>query len=47
MPHTLIFGFFSLRYFPTPLIVPPVPTPHTRWVIVPLVWSQISGPVCS
>ena len=27
MPQTLIFGFFSLRYFPTPLIVPPVPTP--------------------
>ena len=37
MPQTLIFGFLSLRYFPTPLIVPPVPTPTTRWVILPSV----------
>ena len=47
MPHTLIFGFRSFKYRPTPLIVPPVPTPTTRCVIVPPVCSQISGPVCS
>ena len=35
----------SLRYRPTPLIVPPVPIPATKWVIRPLVWDQISGPV--
>ena len=27
MPHTLIAGFRSFRYLPTPLTVPPVPTP--------------------
>ena len=32
MPQTLMFGFFSLRYRPTPQIVPPVPTPQTRCV---------------
>jgi hypothetical protein len=37
----------SLRYFPTPEIVPPVPTPATKWVIFPAVCSQISGPVVS
>ena len=47
MPQTLIAGFRSLRYRPTPLIVPPVPTPTTRWVTRPSVCSQISGPVCS
>ena len=33
---------------PTPVIVPPVPTPATKWVMRPPVWRQISGPVeCS
>ena len=35
------------KYFPTPEIVPPVPTPTIKWVILPSVCSQISGPVCS
>ena len=30
-----------------PVMVPPVPTPHTKWVIRPAVWRQISGPVVS
>jgi hypothetical protein len=29
MPHALTLGFFSFRYFATPQIVPPVPTPTT------------------
>jgi hypothetical protein len=29
-------------------MVPPVPTPATKWVMRPAVWRQISGPVdCS
>ena len=47
MPQTLIAGLRSLRYRPTPLMVPPVPTPTTRCVTRPSVCSQISGPVCS
>ena len=30
-----------------PVMVPPVPTPHTKWVMRPRVCSQISGPVVS
>jgi hypothetical protein len=30
-----------------PEIVPPVPTPATKWVIRPSVCFQISGPVVS
>ena len=30
-----------------PEIVPPVPTPATKCVMRPSVWSQISGPVDS
>ena len=30
-----------------PVIVPPVPTPHTKCVIRPPVCAQISGPVVS
>ena len=30
-------GFFSFRYLPTPLMVPPVPMPQTKWVILPSV----------
>ena len=38
-------GFFSLRYPPTPVIVPPVPTPATKISTSPPVSSHISGPV--
>ena len=38
-------GFCALRYRPTPVIVPPVPMPATKWVMRPAVWRQISGPV--
>ena len=38
-------GFFSLRYRPTPVTVPPVPGEQTKCVIFPFVCSQISGPV--
>ena len=38
------FGFFSFRNRPTPLMVPPVPMPQTKCVILPSVSSQISGP---
>jgi hypothetical protein len=37
----LNIGFFSFRYFPTPEIVPPVPTPTIKWVILPSVCSQM------
>ncbi len=37
----------SLRYRPTPEIVPPVPTPVTKCVTRPSVSAQISGPVVS
>ena len=37
--------FCAFRYRPTPLIVPPVPTPATKCVMRPAVWRQISGPV--
>ena len=47
IPQIFIFGFFSLRNFATPDIVPPVPTPTTKWVIFPSVWFHISGPVSS
>ena len=40
-----IRGFFSLRYVPAPLIVPPVPAPATKCVTLPPVCCQISGPV--
>jgi hypothetical protein len=35
----------SLRKRPVPEMVPPVPTPATKWVIRPSVCDQISGPV--
>ena len=34
-------------FWPTPLIVPPVPAPVTKWVTRPSVCAQISGPVVS
>ena len=37
----------SLRYRPVPEMVPPVPTPATKWVTLPSVSAQISGPVVS
>src|SRR2546428_7353634 len=44
MPFILIGGSFSLRYFPARLIVPPVPMPILKCVILPSLSSQISGP---
>jgi hypothetical protein len=29
-PIIFIFGFFSFNFLPTPVIVPPVPTPTTK-----------------
>ncbi len=42
---SLIFGFCSLRYLPAPLMVPPVPMPATKCVILPSESFQSSGPV--
>ena len=42
---TCTCGFCALRYAPTPVIVPPVPTPATKISTVPSVSAQISGPV--
>ena len=42
---TFTSGFFSFRYSPTPVIVPPVPIPATNTSTLPSVSSQISGPV--
>ena len=47
MPQARTAGFFSFRKRAMPLMVPPVPTPTTRWSTLPSVCSQISGPVCS
>ena len=44
---TFTSGFFSFRYSPTPVIVPPVPIPATNTSTLPSVSSQISGPVVS
>ena len=41
----LTFGFLDFKYSPTPVIVPPVPTPATNISTFPSVSSQISGPV--
>ena len=38
-------GSWRFRYRATPVIVPQVPAPATKWVIRPAVWRQISGPV--
>ena len=40
-------GFCSLRYFPAPVTVPPVPIPDTSASTLPPVPFQISGPVVS
>ena len=42
---TCTSGLRSLRTCPTPVIVPPVPTPETRMSTVPSVSSQISSAV--
>ena len=47
MPQAFTEGLRSFRHFATPQMVPPVPTPTTRWSTAPPVCSQISGPVCS
>ena len=39
--------FLDFRNSPTPVIVPPVPTPATKISTLPSVSSQISGPVVS
>ena len=41
----LILGFFDFRYSPTPVSVPPVPTPAMKISTLPSVSRQISGPV--
>ena len=41
----LMFGFCERRYSPTPVRVPPVPTPAMKMSTSPSVSSQISGPV--
>ncbi len=41
----LTAGFRAFRYSPTPVTVPPVPTPATKMSTFPSVSSQISGPV--
>ena len=40
-------GFRSFKSSPTPLMVPPVPTPATKMSTAPAVSSQISTPVVS
>ena len=47
IPTIFIFEFFDFKYFPVPVIVPPVPIPATKISICPSVSSQISGPVVS
>ena len=42
---TFTSGFWLLRYSPTPVMVPPVPTPATKISTLPSVSCQISGPV--
>ena len=44
---TFTFGFWSFKYLPVPLTVPPVPTPATKISTFPSVSFQISGPVDS
>lgn len=44
---TLTSEFCSLRYFPAPVTVPPVPIPETRKSTFPPVPFHISGPVAS
>ncbi|MNC89835.1 hypothetical protein D3C83_58350 [compost metagenome] len=46
-PMTWIFGFFSLKKREQPMMVPVVPMLETKWVILPPVSRQISGPVVS
>ena len=42
------FALRALSACPTPVMVPPVPTPATKCEMRPRVWRQISGPVvCS
>lgn len=44
---TFISGFFSLRNFPAPVTVPPVPIPATNASTLPSDAFHISGPVVS
>ncbi len=38
-------GFCAFKYLATPVMVPVVPMALTKWVILPSVCAQISGPV--
>ncbi len=40
-----MLGFYSFKYRPQPVIVPPVPTPEIKTSILPFVYAQSSGPV--
>jgi hypothetical protein len=42
-----MLGFFSLRKFPAPVMVPPVPIPETSASTFPPEPFHISGPVVS
>jgi len=42
-----MLGFCSFRYFPAPVMVPPVPIPDTRAPTFPPEPFHISGPVVS
>ena len=44
---TFTSGFWDFRYSPTPVSVPPVPTPAIKISTFPSVSFQISGPVVS
>lgn len=44
---TFILEFCSLRYFPAPVMVPPVPIPETSASTFPSEPFHISGPVAS
>ncbi|CKS64153.1 Uncharacterised protein [Mycobacterium tuberculosis] len=46
-PTMRMAGFFSFRKRETPVMVPVVPIALTKWVTLPLVSAQISGPVVS
>jgi hypothetical protein len=47
MPHTLIARLRSFRSWPTPQIVPPVPTPDDQMRDAAVGLVPDLGPVCS
>ena len=44
-PMIFTCGFCAFKYLATPVMVPVVPMALTKWVILPSVCAQISGPV--